>query len=91
LVVIPVVVWLFFTKSFVIAIIFTILLFLVTLIDNILKPLILARGLRTPMIIIFLGVLGGVLLHGVIGVFIGPVVLAIFYDLVCHWLVAEDM
>lgn len=91
LVVIPVVVWLFFTKSVVIAIIFTILLFLVTLIDNILKPLILARGLRTPMIIIFLGVLGGVLLHGVIGVFIGPVVLAIFYDLVCHWLVAEDM
>jgi predicted PurR-regulated permease PerM len=45
-----------------------------------------SKGLRTPMIVIFSGVIGGLLLHGVIGIFIGPVVLAIFYELVYHWI-----
>ncbi len=83
--VIPLAIWLFFTKSFIFAFIFTFLMLLTLQIDN-LKPFVMAKGLRTPMIVIFAGVIGGLLLHGVIGVFIGPVVLAIFYELVYHWI-----
>lgn len=86
-VVIPLAIWLFFTKSFAFAFILTLLMLLTLLIDN-LKPFVMAKGLRTPMIVIFAGVIGGLLLHGVIGIFIGPVVLAIFYELVYHWIKA---
>lgn len=87
---IPLIVWLFLTKSFVYAMIITILLTIVTLLDSFLKPIVLSRGLRTPMAVIFLGVIGGVITYGLIGVFIGPVVLAVFYDLVHHWLNADE-
>jgi len=83
--VIPLAIWSFFTKSFPFAFIFTFLMLLTLLIDN-LKPFVMAHGLRTPLIIIFTGVIGGLLLHGVIGIFIGPVVLAIFYELVYQWI-----
>lgn len=86
LIVIPVIIWLFFTKSLIATILFTIPLIAVALMDNFLKPFILARGLRTPTIVIFTGVIGGVLVHGLIGIFIGPVILAIFYDLFNHWI-----
>lgn len=86
LLVLPLIIWLFFTKSFLVALVASILLSVDALLDNFLKPFILARGLTTPMLIIFLGVIGGVLAHGVIGIFIGPVVLAVFYDLVNNWL-----
>ena len=83
--VIPLAIWLFFTKSFAFAFIFTLLMLLTLPIDS-LKPFVMAKGLRTPLLVIFTGVIGGLLLHGLIGVFIGPVVLAIFYELVYHWI-----
>lgn len=86
LLVVPVAIWLFFVKSFTFALVLTILMILITLLDSFLKPLVLSRGLTTPMIVIFLGVIGGVLVHGLIGIFIGPVVLAIFCDLLGRWL-----
>ena len=42
-------------------------------------------GLKTPMLVILLGVLGGILVHGVIGIFVGPVVLAIAWELLVAW------
>ncbi|MHB1947793.1 MAG: AI-2E family transporter [Gammaproteobacteria bacterium] len=83
--VIPLAIWLFFTKSFAFAFITTFFMLLTLLVDN-LKPFVMAKGLRTPLMVIFTGVIGGLLLHGVIGVFIGPVILAIFYELVYHWI-----
>jgi predicted PurR-regulated permease PerM len=53
----------------------------VLLLDNFLKPIMMARGLDTPMIVIFTGFIGGTLSNGLLGVFIGPTVLAVFYDL----------
>jgi predicted PurR-regulated permease PerM len=44
-----------------------------------------AHGLKTPMLVILIGVLGGVLVHGMIGVFVGPVVLAIAWELLAAW------
>lgn len=83
--VLPVMVWLFFAKSITFASIISVLLILVTLLDGFLKPFVLSRGLHTPMSIIFIGVIGGVLGYGLLGVFIGPVILAVFYDLMIHW------
>lgn len=82
---VPIIIWLFVAKSLVFASIVGALLFLVTFIDNFLKPIFLARGLSTPMLVIFIGVIGGILAYGLIGVFIGPVVLATFHNLLLHW------
>jgi predicted PurR-regulated permease PerM len=48
-------------------------LVLVGLADNVLKPLLMGRGLSTPMLVIFIGVLGGMIEHGIVGLFIGPI------------------
>jgi predicted PurR-regulated permease PerM len=51
-----------------------------------LKPIVLARGLTTPMLVTFVGVIGGVLAHGIGGLFIGPVVLAVAWDILNAWI-----
>ena len=58
----------------------------VMLLDNVLKPILLARGLGVPKLVIFIGVIGGTLAHGLIGLFVGPVVLALGYVLFSAWL-----
>ena len=57
----------------------------VSSIDNVIKPLIISRGSNMPFILILLGVLGGALTFGLIGVFIGPTLLAVAYRLVVEW------
>ena len=58
----------------------------VGLLDSILKPILLGRGVKTPMAVIFIGAIGGLLSSGVIGLFIGAVILALGYDLFLLWL-----
>ncbi|MEO1927018.1 MAG: AI-2E family transporter [Gammaproteobacteria bacterium] len=58
----------------------------VGLMNNILKPILLGRGVDAPMLIIFLGAIGGLLLNGILGLFIGPVVLVFGYTLFMGWL-----
>jgi len=57
----------------------------ISLVDNFLKPVIISRGSRLPFILVFLGVLGGIVAFGFIGVFIGPTLLAVAYRLVVEW------
>ena len=64
---------------------FSIYVFLAGLIDNVLKPLLLGRGLSVPMPVILLGALGGMVTGGIIGLFIGPVVLGVGYELFWEW------
>jgi predicted PurR-regulated permease PerM len=59
--------------------------FLVSTVDNIIKPFIISKGSRLPFVVVFLGVLGGVIAFGVIGAFLGPVLLAVTYQLVIEW------
>lgn len=59
--------------------------FLVSTVDNVIKPLIISRGASLPFAIVFLGVLGGVLAFGVIGAFLGPTCLAVGYRLISEW------
>ncbi|MEZ5863144.1 MAG: AI-2E family transporter [Geminicoccaceae bacterium] len=60
--------------------------FLVLIIDNILKPIFLGRGVDLPMLVVFIGAIGGLLSYGILGLFVGPVALALGYTLVTAWL-----
>lgn len=83
------VVWAWFTKDTSAALIFTAYMVPVGLVDNVLRPLVLAHGLKTPMPVILIGVIGGILAHGLIGLFIGPIVLAIAWELLLAWMREE--
>jgi predicted PurR-regulated permease PerM len=83
---IPVIIYLFNTADTVTAVAFLVWSIPVGLIDNILKPILLARGVKTPMVIIFMGAIGGFLASGIIGLFVGAVVLALSYELFMLWL-----
>jgi predicted PurR-regulated permease PerM len=54
--------------------------------DNIVRPLLIGKGTEAPMAIIFLGVIGGILAFGFLGLFIGPVLLTVAYNLVREWM-----
>ena len=86
LVMIPVIVWVWFTFPAIAAGLFTVYTVPLLLLDNVLRPIVMARGLQTPMAIILAGVICGTLSGGLIGLFVGPVVLAVFYDLVMSWM-----
>lgn len=59
--------------------------FVVSGVDNILKPYLISRGSNLPFILVFLGVLGGVIAFGFIGIFLGPILLAVGYTLLQEW------
>ena len=81
LILIPVVIWSWMTMETWPALIFTSYIVPVILIDNVLRPIIFARGLKTPMLVIIVGVIGGTLSNGIIGLFVGPIVLAVAWEL----------
>ena len=60
-------------------------LVVISSIDNIVKPYLISRGGALPLLLVFMGVLGGVLTFGFIGVFLGPVILAVAYSLLTEW------
>lgn len=68
------------------AIIFVVWTLIAGLGDNVVKPLMIGRGLEVPMPIILIGVIGGMLADGFLGLFVGPVVLAVGYVLLMDWL-----
>ena len=88
-VLIPVIIWIWATKDFAVALPLTIYLLIVGLADNVLKPLLMGRGLNTPMLVIFIGVLGGMLAHGILGLFVGPIILAVTWELAMAWIREE--
>jgi predicted PurR-regulated permease PerM len=57
--------------------------------DNFIRPILIKKGADLPLLLVFAGVLGGLLAFGVIGLFVGPVVLAVSYTLLMAW-VGED-
>ena len=86
LVTLPVIAYVLATEATTPAIIFSIWTLLAGLSDNLLKPLMLGRGLEVPMPIILIGVIGGMLADGLLGLFVGPVLLAVGYVLLMEWL-----
>ena len=90
LVTLPMVIYVFSVADTTSAIIFGIYMIIVGVVDNVLKPIFLGRGLQVPMLIILIGSLGGMVLHGIVGLFVGAVVLAIGYQTYNLWLKMED-
>jgi len=89
IVILPVIVWIWATKEFTAALLLTVYLLIVSLADNVLKPMLMGRGLSTPMFVIFVGVMGGMLAHGIVGLFVGPIILAVAWELMVAW-IGED-
>jgi predicted PurR-regulated permease PerM len=71
------------------AIAYTVLIFLSGMTDNVLKPLMLGRGVDAPMPVILLGALGGMAAHGIPGMFVGATLLALGYQLFMGWVSAN--
>jgi predicted PurR-regulated permease PerM len=59
--------------------------FVISGIDNVVKPVLISRGASLPFVLVLLGVLGGVLAFGFVGIFLGPTLLAVGFNLVRQW------
>ncbi len=86
LILVPVAIYVFSVDSTTVAVLFAIWSLIIGLSDNVLKPLLMGRGTDVPTLVIFLGAIGGFILEGIIGLFVGAVVLAVGYTLFTSWL-----
>ena len=85
LVLLPAVLWLYWMDRSAWATILFIYSLPVGMLDNVLRPILIRRGVQLPMLLIISGVIGGLISFGVIGLFVGPVVLAATYTLAKEW------
>lgn len=90
LVLLPAVIYVFATMDTLTGILLLIWSIFAGVSDNFLKPYLMSRGSTVPLMVILVGVLGGLLLHGLIGLFVGPIVLALAYELFRAWLVGPE-
>ena len=82
----PIIVYVFSTADTTSAVIFTVYQLLAGASDNVLKPILMGRGLDIPMPVILVGAIGGMIMSGIVGLFAGAVILSIFYKLLVLWL-----
>jgi predicted PurR-regulated permease PerM len=82
----PVIIYLFAEKELMMAIIWAILIFVAGLSDNVLKPILLGKNAPVPMLVIFIGVIGGFIFSGFIGLFTGAIVFSVGYKLFVGWI-----
>jgi predicted PurR-regulated permease PerM len=85
----PIAVYSFSAYDTVPAVIFSVFMLIVSVSDGFLKPMLLGRGVDVPMLVILLGAIGGMLASGVIGLFVGAVILALIYRLFTAWLESQ--
>jgi predicted PurR-regulated permease PerM len=86
LILIPAVIYMFTISSVTKAVIFLLWCVVVALVDNFLKPLLLGRGVAVPTAVVFVGAIGGFVALGLIGLFVGAIVLSVGYKLFLAWL-----
>ena len=86
----PIIIFMLSTMDLGTTIIWTVVLFLIGLSDNVLKPLLLGKDAPVPMLVIFIGVIGGFIFSGFIGLFTGAIVLSIGYKLLMGWINTAD-
>jgi len=86
LAILPTIIYVWSAEPTTTALLYTLYMVPVMLCDNVLKPILMARGLTTPMIVILIGVIGGTLDSGLVGLFVGPVILAVAYEMFKVWI-----
>jgi predicted PurR-regulated permease PerM len=87
----PIAIWYFSVASTVPAVIFLVFAFVVSASDAVLKPMLLGRGVDTPMLVILIGAIGGAIASGIIGLFTGAVILALGYELFMAWMAPDEV
>lgn len=85
LVTLPLVIWAWMNLTMTEALLFTAYMIPVGLLDNVLRPILLGRSLRTPTLVILIGLLGGTIANGLTGLFLGPVILGVIWELSVAW------
>ena len=86
----PAVIWLYWSDQSGRGTVLLVLGLIALLIDNVLRPLLIRRGASLPLLLIFAGVIGGLIAFGIIGLFIGPVVLTVAYTLLVKWVTDDE-
>ena len=86
LVLLPPVIWLYWTGSPGWATFLVVVTVITGSVDNIVRPILIRRGADLPLLLIFVGVIGGLIAFGLVGIFVGPVILAVSYTLLRAWL-----
>ncbi len=89
LVLVPAVIWLYWSGATTTATILLVITVIDGALDNVVRPVLIKRGANQPLVLIFAGVIGGLLAFGIIGLFIGPVVLTVAYTLLAAWVSDE--
>ena len=89
LVLIPAVIWLYWSGDNIWGTVLLVWTIPVISLDNLLRPMLIKKGADLPLVLIFTGVIGGLIAFGVIGIFIGPVVLAVTYRMLGAWVEGE--
>ena len=87
----PIAFWVFSIADPVPATIFAVYCFIVSIADMFLKPMFLGRGMEIPMLVILLGAIGGAMFAGIIGLFIGAIVLALGYEILVAWMETDEL
>jgi len=90
-IVIPLIIYMWSTSGTLTAVLFTIWSVFVLTIDNVLKPWLLGKGAPVPMLVIFLGAIGGFIATGFVGLFLGAVILSLTYKLAQEWVNPDAM
>lgn len=86
----PAIAYVFFQGTGISEIIFAVYITIVGISDNFLKPLLMGRGIKIPVLVILIGAIGGMILMGMIGLFIGAVVFALAYELFLLWINEQE-
>ena len=86
----PIAIWYFSVAATVPAVIFLVFAILVSASDAVLKPMLLGRGVDTPMLVILIGAIGGAIATGIIGLFTGAVILALGYEIFMAWMAPDE-
>jgi predicted PurR-regulated permease PerM len=89
-VLLPAVIWLYWSDSFGWATALLVWTIIVGTLDNILRPILIRRGVDLPLLLIIAGVIGGLIGFGVVGLFVGPVILAVTYTLLESWVLDDN-
>src|SRR5262249_40636607 len=86
----PAVIWLYWSGDTVWGTVLLVWSIAVGPLDNILRPILIRKGADLPLLLIFAGVIGGLIAFGIVGLFVGPVVLAVTYTLLEEWVREQD-
>jgi len=90
LVLIPAVIWLYWSGQNLWGTVLLVFTVVAATLDNVLRPILIKKGADLPLLLIFAGVIGGLVAFGIIGLFIGPVVLAVTYTLLGAWVDGDE-